>query len=613
MYGWSGTILRVDLTRGKITKEPLNHEWARDYIGGRGLGAKYLYEEMDPTVDPLGPDNKLIFATGPLTGTNASCGARYMVITKGALTNAITTSNSGGHWGPELKFAGYDMVILEGRADRPCYLWIYDEDVEIRSADHLWGKNVWETEDFIREEMGIPDTIVACIGPAGEKLVKFACIMNDKHRAAGRSGVGAVMGSKNLKAIAVRGTKGVRIADPEAFMKTMWASKAKLQASPVTGTGLATYGTAGLVNVINEHGAWPTNNHQLSQLHGADKLSGETLTETRLVANKACFACTIACGRVSKLPEDAAGKFMVTTKPYNWRIAAEGPEFENIWALGADCGVNDLDAVIKANFLCNDLGMDPISMGATLASAMELYEKGHVTQEQTGIPLTFGSGEALVAMVEKTAFREGFGEELAEGSKRLCKKFGAPQFFMGVKGQEFPAYDSRAIQGMGLGYATSNRGACHLKSYTVSTEILGHPTKMDPRTTEGKAEVTKLMQDATAAIDAMGLCLFLTFGNDLEDMLPQLSAATGIPYTLESLVTVGERIWNLERIWNHKAGFSGKDDTLPKRILEEGIPSGPTKGQVNRLHEMLPEYYDLRGWTPDGKPTDQKLTELDLL
>ncbi len=613
MYGWAGTFLRIDLTRGTITKEPLNREWARDYIGGRGLGAKYLYEEMDPTVNPLGPDNKLIFATGPLTGTSASCGARYMVITKGALTNTITTSNSGGHWGPELKFAGYDMVILEGRAERPCYLWIYDDHVEIRPANHLWGKTVWETEDMIREELGIPDAIVACIGPAGEKLVKFACIMNDKHRAAGRSGVGAVMGSKNLKAIAVRGTKGVSIADPEAFMKAMWGMKAKLTANPVTGKGLPTYGTAVLVNVINEHGALPTNNHQLAQLQGADKISGETLTETRLVANKACFACTIACGRVSKLPEDAVNKFMVTTHPRNWRIAAEGPEYENAWALGADCGINDLDAVIKANFLCNDLGMDPISMGATLASAMELYEKGHVKLEQTGMPLTFGSGDALVAMVEKTAYREGFGAELAEGSKRLTEKFGAPQFFMGVKGQEFPAYDSRAIQGMGLGYATSNRGACHLKAYTVAPEILGSPKKLDPTMTEGKAGVAKLMQDVTATVDATGLCLFLTFGVGLDDMLPQLAAATGIPYTMESIIKAGERIWNLERIWNHKAGFTGKDDTLPKRILEEPIPSGPSKGQVNRLQEMLPEYYELRGWTSDGQPTDQKLSDLGLL
>ncbi|MFQ5881838.1 MAG: aldehyde ferredoxin oxidoreductase family protein [Candidatus Methylomirabilales bacterium] len=613
MYGWTGTVLRVDLTHGSIKKEPLNPQWAHDYVGGRGLGAKYLYEEMDPTVDPLGPDNKLIFATGPLTGTNASCGARYMVITKGALTNTITTSNSGGQWGPELKFAGYDMIILEGRAERPCYLWIYDDQVETRSADGVWGKTVWETEDLIREELGIPDAIVACIGPAGEKLVKFACIMNDKHRAAGRSGVGAVMGSKNLKAIAIRGTKGVRIANPEAFMRAMWAMKAKLKASPVTGQGLPTYGTAVLVNVINEHGAFPTNNHQLTQLKGADEISGETLTDSRLVASKACFACTIACGRVSKLPEDAAGKFLVTTHPHNWRIAAEGPEYENIWALGADCGVNDLDAVIKANFLCNELGMDPISIGATLAAAMELYEKGQLSLEQTGMPLNFGSGEALVAMVEKTAYREGFGRELAEGSKRLCEKFGAPQFFMGVKGQEFPAYDSRAVQGMGLGYATSNRGACHLKAYTVAPEILGTPKKMDPTVTEGKAGITKLMQDVTASVDATGLCLFLTFGISLDDILPQLSAATGIPYTMESILKAGERIWNLERIWNHKAGFTGKDDTLPKRILQEPIPSGPTKGQVNRLHEMLPEYYQLRGWTPDGQPTAQKLIELGLL
>ena len=613
MYGWMGKLLRVNLTRGEVGVEDLRADWARDFIGGRGLGAKYLYEEMDPMVDPLSPDNKLIFATGPLTGTNASCGARYMVITKGPLTGAITTSNSGGHWGPELKFAGYDMVIVEGRAERPSYLFIYDDRIEIRSAEHLWGRTVSETEDMIREETGVPDTIVVGIGPAGERLVRFAAIMNDKHRAAGRSGVGAVMGSKNLKAIAVRGTKGVRIARPEAFMKAVWAQKAKVKSAPVTGQGLPTYGTPILVNVINEHGAFPTNNFQLTRLDGAEKISGETLAETRLVATKACFACTIACGRVSQLPEEGARKFMVTTHPRNWRYAGEGPEYENIWALGADCGVNDLDAVIKANFLCNDLGMDPISMGGTLAAAMDMYQRGYITIEQTGMPLNFGSPEALVAMVEKTGYREGFGNELAEGAKRMCEKFGHPELFMGVKGQEFAAYDPRPIQGMGLAYATSNRGACHLKAYTVAPEILGVPFKMDPFTTEGKAKVVKLFQDVTSTVDATGLCLFLTFGITMEDILPMLVAATGIDYTMADLMKAGERIWNLERLWNLSAGFTGKDDTLPKRILEEQVPSGPAKGRVNRLNEMLPEYYQLRGWTPEGEPTEPKLIELGLL
>ncbi len=610
--GWTGTVLRVNLTRGTIKKEPLREDWARDFVGGRGLGARYLWEESDPTVDPFSPKNKMLFVTGPLTGTNASCGARYMVVTKGALTGAITTSNSGGHWGPELKFAGYDMVIVEGRAARPTYLWIHNDQVELRDATHLWGKGVWDTEETIRAESGVPDCIVAAIGPAGEKLVRFAAILNDLHRAAGRSGVGAVMGSKLLKAIAVRGTGGVRLADPRGFMTASWAMKAKLKESDVTAEGLPTYGSEVLVNVINEHGALPTRNHQETVFENAEDMSGETLTETRLVANKACFACTIACGRVTKLPGEAAGKFLVNTHPRNWNIAGEGPEYENAWAMGADCGIGDLDALIKANWLCNDLGMDPISFGATLAAAMELYEKEVLTNSQTGVPLRFGSAEALVAMAEKTAYREGFGDLLAEGSKRLTARFGHPEFFMGVRGQEFPAYDSRAIQGMGLGYATSNRGACHLKSYTVSPEILGIPKKMDPHVTEGKAEITKIFQDITSAVDATGLCIFLTFGVGLEEMLPQLVAATGVPYTMDSLTLAGERIWTLERLWNERAGLGRGSDTLPKRILSEPIPSGPAKGLVNKLGEMLPEYYRLRGWTEDGEVTAEKKKELGL-
>jgi len=610
--GWTGTILRVNLSRGTVKKEALRLDWARDYVGGRGLGARYLWDEVDPTVDALSPKNKLLFVTGPLTGTNASCGARYMVVTKGPLTGAMTTSNSGGHWGPELKCAGYDMVVVEGRATRPVYLWIHNDQVELRDATHLWGKGVWDTEEAIRAESGVPDCIVASIGQAGEHLVRFASIMNDLHRAAGRSGVGAVMGSKLLKAIAVRGTGGVCLADPRGFMAASWAMKAKLKASAVTAEGLPTYGTEVLVNVINEHGALPTRNHRETVFEHAEEISGETLTETRLVANKACFACTIACGRVSKLPGVAADKFSVSTHPRNWRIAGEGPEYETAWAMGADCGIGDLDAVIKAHWLCNDLGMDPITYGATLAAAMELYETGAVSDAQTGMPLRFGNAEALVAMAEKTAYRDGFGDLLAEGSKRLTARFGHPEFFMGVRGQEFPAYDSRGIQGMGLGYATSNRGACHLKAYTVSPEILGIPEKMDPHTTDGKAAITKIFQDITSAVDATGLCVFLTFGVGLEDMLPQLVAATGTKYTMESLTRAGERIWNLERLWNERAGLGKGADVLPKRMTDEPIPSGPAKGKVNRLGDMLPEYYRLRGWTPEGEVTPKKRKELGL-
>ncbi|MCH8088150.1 MAG: aldehyde ferredoxin oxidoreductase, partial [Chloroflexi bacterium] len=455
--------------------------------------------------------------------------------------------------------------------------------------------------------------IVSCIGPAGENLVLFASIMNDKHRAAGRNGVGAVMGSKNLKAIAVRGTGGVAVASPRAMMQATWAAKKKLKESPITGEGLRVYGTPILFNPINEHGGLPANNHQLSQFADVEEISGERMTDTRLTGPKACFACTIACGRVTHLPGDAADKYMVTTHPRNWKMSGEGPEYEAGWAMGADCGISDLDALIKANWLCNDLGMDPISFGGTLAAAMELYEKGVVTQEQTGMPLDFGNAEALVAMAEKTAYREGFGNELAQGSKRMTEKFGHPDLFMGVKGQEVAAYDARTFQGIGLGYATSNRGACHLKAYTIAAEVFGIPEKADPAATEGKAGLTKLFQDVVSTIDASGLCQFLTFGIGLEDIQPELNAATGIDYSMDDLLKIGERIHNLERVWNLKAGITGADDTLPKRLLKTAIAAGPAEGRVSRLDVMLPEYYEARGWSSDGVPSAEKLAELGIV
>jgi aldehyde:ferredoxin oxidoreductase len=610
--GWTGKLLRVDLTHQRIAVEDLNEQWAREYVGGRGVGARYLYDEVDPQVDPLARENKLIFATGPLTGTNASCGARYMVVTKGPLTGAITTSNSGGKWGPELKFAGYDMIIFEGRSERPVYLWIFDDQVELRSAEHLWGKGVFETEDTLKAETGLPDCAIAAIGPAGENRVLFAAIVNEKFRAAGRSGVGAVMGSKNLKAIAVRGTGAVQIARPAEMMRAQWAMKQDLQEAPLTAEGLPQYGTLSLMNVINEHGALPTNNYQQAQFDRAEKISGEELRETRLASNKACFACTIACGRVSRISDEGVGRYAVNTSVHNWKHATEGPEYENAWSLGADCGIDDLDAILKANTLCNDLGLDPISLGATIAAAMELYEKGVIDDSQTGMPLRFGSGEAMVALTEMTAYREGFGDDLAEGSKRLADKYHRPEVFMGVKGQEFPAYDPRAIQGMGLGYATSNRGACHLRAYTVSAEIIGIPSQVDPRTTEGKAELAIAFQNISTAVDATGLCLFLTFGTTLERIRPILTAATGIELDDAEMVRVGERIWNLERVWNMRAGLTAADDKLPKRMLEEPIPSGPAKGEVNRLSEMLPDYYRERGWSAAGEPSADKLRELGI-
>jgi aldehyde:ferredoxin oxidoreductase len=603
--GWTRKILRVDLTAGTCTPEPLNMEWARAYVGQRGLATKYFTEEVDPKVDPLAPENPMIWATGPLTGTMASTGGRYSVITKGALTGAIACSNSGGYWGAELKNAGWDMIIFEGRSPKPVYLYIEDDAVKLLDAEWLWGKSVWETEPAIRKAHQDPQIRVSCIGRAGETGCLYAAIVNDLHRAAGRSGVGAVMGSKNLKAVAVRGTKGVgNIRDFKEFMRATTAAKKVLADNAVTGQGLPKYGTQVLMNVINEIGSLPTHNHRDVQFEGAKAISGEAMHEPRptdgkpnLVTNQACFGCTIACGRISRIDEQ---HYTIQNRP-QYMGASGGLEYEAAWALGAATGVKDLDALTFANFICNEQGMDPISLGATVGAVMELYEMGVLTKEQVGMEAPFGSAQALTRLTELAAKGEGFGKDVALGSSRLTAKYGHPDLSMSVKGQEFPAYDSRGIQGMGLGYATSNRGACHLRGYTVASEVLGIPVKTDPLTTDGKPALVKACQDGAAVFDSAGVCAFTTFAWTMADLQPQLAAACSEEFTLEELGLIGERIWNLERDFNNRAGFTNRDDTLPKRLLTEPAKTGPAKGLVNGLGKMLPEYYALRGWDEEGR------------
>jgi aldehyde:ferredoxin oxidoreductase len=613
---WTRKILRVNLTAGSCAAEPLNMEWAAQYLGQRGLASKYLSSEVDPKCDPLGPDNKIIWATGPLTGTMASTGGRYSVITKGPLTGAIACSNSGGFFGAELKMAGWDMVIFEGKSPKPVYLWIQDDQAELRDASHLWGKTVWQTEEMLKKAHQDPQVRVSSIGRAGENQVLFACVVNDLHRAAGRSGVGAVAGSKNLKAIAVRGTKGVSgIANPKEFMKVTAEKKKILAENAVTGQGLPAYGTQVLMNVINEVGALPTRNSRDVQFEGARKISAEAMLEKRpsdgksnLVTNAACFGCTIACGRISKID---ATHFTVVNKPEYWG-ATGGLEYEAAWALGCANGVEDLECLTYANILCNEDGMDPISFGATVGAVMELYEMGVLSKEQIGIEAPFGSAKALAFLAEATARGEGFGKEVGQGSKRLTAKYGHPDLSMTVKGQEFPAYDPRGIQGMGLTYATSNRGACHLRSYTVASEVMGIPVKTDPHVTDGKPELVKAFQDATAVFDSAGVCVFTTFAWSLADLAPQLQAACEGDWSLETLERMGERIWNLERQFNNAAGFTAKDDDLPKRLKTEAAKTGPAKGLVNGIDKMLPVYYQVRGWDSNGVPTRETLQRLGL-
>jgi aldehyde:ferredoxin oxidoreductase len=615
---WTRKVLRVNLTDGSITNEPLNMEWANDYLGQRGLATKYLTEEIDPKCDALSPENKMIMTTGPLTGTMVSTAGRYSVVTKSPLTGAIACSNSGGYIGNEMKNAGWDMVIFEGKSPTPVYLYIENEKAELLSADDLWGKTVWQVDELLHTKHQDPLLRIAAVGRAAEKGCLFSAIVNDLHRAAGRSGVGTVMASKNLKAVAIRGSLGVGgISDPAAFFKAAEDGKKVLAENAVTGEGLPALGTQVLMNVINEIGALPTRNHREVQFEGASNISGEAMLVPRegdgkpnLTTNAACFGCTIACQRVSTVDKT---HFTVKDKPEYWGNSG-GLEFENAWSFGSDCGVDDLDAITFANYICNEDAMDPITLGSTIAAAMELFEAGAITVEDTGgVELKFGSAEALIWAVEVTAKGEGFGLELGQGSKRLCEKYGRPELSMTVKGQEFPAYDPRGIQGIGLAYATSNRGACHLRGYTVASEVLGIPVKTDPLETEGKPELVKAFQDATAIVDSAGICAFATFGWTMEDIAPQINAACEGDWSVDRCLEVGERIWTMERDFNLAAGLTGKDDTLPKRLIKDmAAKTGPAKGRVNDLDKMLPEYYEIRGWTPDGVPTDETRQRLGL-
>lgn len=593
MGGYCGKYLRIDLCSGEIKVEKLDMDLAKKFIGGRGLGTYFIKTEVSAETDALSAENKIVIATGPLTGSKAPTGSRYMVVTKSPLSGTIASSNSGGFWGAELKKAGFDMIILEGKSEKPCYISIKDDTVEIKDASGLWGKLVSATTDALLEAESDPKGRVLTIGPAGEKLSLIAAIMNDKYRAAGRSGVGAVMGSKNLKAIFVRGSGTVESADIEKCDAVLKSVQAKIKENPVTGTGLPTYGTAVLVNIVNESGIYPTNNFQESYFAAADKVSGESLAEKYLVKSTACFRCPIACGR-----KCADG---------------EGPEYETLWAYSANCGIDDLGAVIKANNLCNEYGLDTISAGATIACAMELSEKGLIKSEELDGPaMEFGSSEAIIEWTRKMGSGEGFGAKLAQGSYRLAESYGAAELSMSVKKLEIPAYDPRGVQGQGLQYATSNRGGCHVRGYLISPEILGLPESIDRFSLEGKAVWVKAFQDLTAVIDSLGLCLFTSFalcGDDYRDLF---NAIVGEDWSTEDILTVGERIWNLERTYNLSLGIDPGQDTLPKRLLSEPIPSGPSKGHVHRLSELLPQYYQERGWSEDGVPGKAKLSELQI-
>ena len=600
--GYIGKILRVDLTERRISTEKLDAEIAKKFIGGKGLGAKILYDSLKLGTDPLSPENILIFASGPLTATLAPTSARWAVVTKSPLTNIFLDCQVGGYFGAAMKLAGFDCIIMEGKADSPVYLWVHDGNAEILNAGDLWGKGCLETENTLKKRLG-ESAHVASIGPAGENLVRYACISVDKYRQAGRGGAGAVMGSKNLKAVAVRSASyKIEYADPEGFREA--AKKALKVIRENSFIPLRRkYGTPIWVAPVNKAALLPTRNFRTGVFEKAENISGETMRDKIVVKDGTCYNCIIQCWKYTHVE---SGKYKVDE--------LAGPEYESIALLGSDCGVGSIEAVAHASMLCDDLGLDTISTGNSIAFAMECYERELLTVEDTdGLELKFGNADAEIEMVKKIAYRKGLGNLLAEGVRRASKKIGdgSEKFAMHVKGLEIPGYDPRGAFGMALAYATSDRGACHQRAWTVRAEIEG---KLEPRfSTKGRARFVKETQDERAMCFSLVLCDFAPL--EVKHFVELLNKATGFNFTVEDYLKTGERIWNLTRLFNVREGITRKDDTLPPRFMEEPLPEGATKGQVvtkEMLDEMLDEYYALRGWDKNGVPTEEKLKELGL-
>jgi len=589
--GYADRILRVNLTRRAVGEIPYRKEWKEQFIGGRGLGVRLLDDLVEPATDPLADGNAIVFAAGPLTGSGMPLGSRYSVVTKSPLTGTLASSSSGGFFGTGLRRAGVDAVVVEGKSKTPVFLWIRDGTCEIRDAGPFWGMTTDATIRGIPEELGEPKARVACIGPAGERLGRMACIMNDLDRAAGRGGMGAVLGSKRLKAVVASGKGRIPQANPAEFARVRDAIREKIEKGGLNRGSLRRYGTAGVLSLINESHLLPTRNFQESHFDKAEALSGERMAEAIVHRVTACYSCSVACGR-----ETSAGG-----------AKGHGPEYETLWAFGPACGVSDLTAVARANYLCNELGLDTVSTGSTIACAMELSARGYVGED-----IRFGDADAVVNLVRLIGYREGIGDALAEGSLRFAAAAGHPELSMSVKGLELPGYDPRGLQGQGLEYATSVRGACHVYGNMVYPEVFGVPVKLDPEVDEGKAGWVKELQDLAAALDSAGVCLFTFRALRAPDYADMVSAVTGIPFDMEKLLGAGERTWNLQRLFNTRAGFGRKDDTLPPRLMEEPIPTRPATGRTWRREPLLSEYYRIRGWDEEGRPTQEKLSALGI-
>lgn len=609
-----GQILRVNLTSGEIRTENLDPQWARHTLGGAGLATRYLFELTSPGIDPLGAENVLIFMTGALTGTPSASASRYSVVAKSPQTNLWGQSNSGGFFGPALKWSGFDGVIFEGISPEPVYLLILDGKAELRNANHLWGMTVPECDDRLQSEIGRPVT-VACIGPGGENLVRYAAIMNNKNRAAGRTGMGAVMGSKRLKAIACGGNRRIPLYDAAAFNRVTQRQREFMDES-ILKIGFDTFGTNMIADMVNVRGGYPTKNWQYGTFDGIENVNAQAMTDQVLVGGVRCFACPVACGRGTEIRQ---GK---------WKGAhGEGPEYETADTLGAMCGVDDLNAITMANFRCNEYGLDTISTGATIAFAMECYQKGILSNDQTGgIAIEFGDADLMVDLVERIGRREGIGDLLAEGTQRMSERLGggSEHFAMHVKGLELPAYDPRAAKITGLGYVTANRGGDHMNGYIQAPTFIDIPFMIvedsalrdilvaNPQ----DAHVLIDMENALSVLDALGGCKFMGILLSAGEIVDLVQAATGWDFDLDEFRKCGDRLQTMARAYCVREGLRREQDILPERLMSDPLPDGPAQGMVldrASLEKMKDAYYEMRGWdVASGIPTRTKLHELDL-
>jgi aldehyde:ferredoxin oxidoreductase len=604
MNGWTGNCLRVNLTESNYQFEEVPLKLMEKFLGGRGLGVKLLSDEIDPLVDPLSRDNKIIFISGPMVGTGAVTGASCNVVTKSALSGTVACAKIRGHFGAELKFAGFDMIIVEGKAESPVVLSILDDNVSIQPALEFWGRSTSETETLFKKNLNdkwlTRETYLLSIGPAGEKLVPLANIINDGFLSVGGAGIGAVMGSKNLKAIAVRGSHSVTVADGNRFVQVVTTLINKLNSSPLTSQSMTSWGSAFFVDLCYQKGILPLKNFQGSAFGESRIGLIETLSNTFTLRSRGCFSCPIACIKKTDVKNPLfKGKGMA-------------PTYLAIGALGHNCGITDLTTIGMANMICAEMGLDPLAAGGTIATAMELEEKGIVSEDTLKLELKFGQGKDLLQALTLIATKKGHARRIGQGAKAMAEEYGNPQLFMGVKGIPMAPFDPRAIQGMGLHFATSNFGPHHLYAYTFIEEILNVHSQMDPWTTQGKPELVKRYQDTAAVMDSLGLCNWPLMGLKLNNFVPMVNSCLGTDFRVDDLIMIGERIWNLERVFNKKGGFGPDNDKLPERFFKEPIPDGPAAGQVSRVDQMLGEYYHLRGWSETGEPRPETLKALDL-